>query len=207
VSRLGVDFFARDALAVAWDLIGVHIHSGDVVLRITEVEAYRWPDDTANHCRSGRTPRNAPMWGPPGRLYIYVCYGIHQMLNIVTGQEGEGTAVLVRAAEPVQGIETVRMRRGDRRGPVLLTGPGKVGAALGVDTRWCGHSVTEAGGVELHDGPPPSRYAVGPRVGVDYASPAHVSAPWRIADATTSWVSHRRTLYDAEYPCPGSTSR
>ena len=163
------DFCQRDALEVARDLLGKELWAGEVGLRITEVEAYRWPDDTANHCRAGRTKRNEPMWGPPGRAYVYLCYGLHQMLNVVTGEEGEGAAVLIRACAPLAGLETIRARRGDKRGPVLLTGPGKVGAALGVDRSWSHHALFEPGGLELCDGPAPGGVLVGPRVGIDYA--------------------------------------
>jgi DNA-3-methyladenine glycosylase len=78
-------FYARDALTVARALLGKQLRRGRVVLRITEVEAYRHPDDSASHCRMGKTPRNAPMWGPPGHAYVYLCYGIHQLLNLVCG--------------------------------------------------------------------------------------------------------------------------
>src|SRR6476646_9919401 len=90
-------FYARDALLVAEALLGMHLQRDGIVLRITEVEAYRHPNDSASHCRMGRTARNAPMWGPPGHAYVYLCYGIHCLLNLVTGQEGEGAAVLIRA--------------------------------------------------------------------------------------------------------------
>ena len=127
-------FYARDALVVAEELLGQHIHAGEIVLRITEVEAYR-PDDSASHCRMGKTARNAPMWGPPGHAYVYLCYGMHHMLNIVTNRDGEGAAVLIRACEPVRGLPLIEERRGACAGPALLTGPGKVGAALELDTR------------------------------------------------------------------------
>ena len=194
MSRLDIDFFQRDALEVAEDLLGKQLRREDVSLRITEVEAYRWPDDTANHCRAGRTARNAAMWGPPGRAYVYLCYGIHHLLNLVTHPEGQGAAVLIRACEPVEGLSTIQARRGGKRGPVLLTGPGKVGAALGLDTTWSHHPLTEAGGLEVWDGAPPEAILSGPRVGIDYASPEHVRAPWRLACADTPWVSARRTL-------------
>jgi DNA-3-methyladenine glycosylase len=144
-------FYARDALVVARDLLGKLLRRDEVVLRITEVEAYRHPNDTANHCRMGRTIRNAPMWGPAGHAYVYLCYGIHHMLNVVTDREDEGAAVLVRACEPVgragAGRATTRRdatRRSGRR-PALLTGPGKVGQALGLDTSWSGHPLFERG--------------------------------------------------------------
>ena len=100
-------FYVRDALDVALDLLGMWLVRDEVVLRITEVEAYRWPDDSASHCRAGRTSRNAAMWGGPARAYVDQCYGIHQMLNIVTNPDGQGAAVLIRGCEPVQGIRTV----------------------------------------------------------------------------------------------------
>jgi DNA-3-methyladenine glycosylase len=187
-------FFARDALDVAVDLVGRHLVHGDVVLRITEVEAYRFPGDTANHCRAGRTARNAPMWGPPGRAYVYLCYGIHQMLNLVTNRDDEGAAVLIRAAEPVAGLEIVQQRRGGMSGPALLAGPGRVGAALGLDASFNHHPLYEPGGLELREGTPPSTLLHGPRVGVDYASEADRLAPWRLAEAGSAWVSHRKTL-------------
>lgn len=186
-------FYARDALPVARDLVGKLIRRDDVVLRITEVEAYR-PGDTANHCRFGRTARNAPMWGAPGHAYVYIIYGVHPMLNLVTNDDGVGAAVLVRSCEPVAGIDTIRARRRGLDGPVLLTGPGKVGHALGLDTTWSHHPLFTPGGLEVRDGPPPDAVLVGPRVGVDYATPEDRAAPWRLAAAGTRWVSHRRTL-------------
>jgi len=184
-------FFARDALVVARDLLGKLLRRDEVVLRITEVEAYRHPNDTANHCRMGRTVRNAPMWGAAGHVYMYLCYGIHHMLNVVTDREGEGAAVLIRACEPVAGLAQIVRRRGTDRGdrPVLLTGPGKVGQALGLDTSWSGHPLFVADGLTLHDAPTVAATLAGPRVGIDFADPADVAAPWRLAVADSRWVS------------------
>jgi DNA-3-methyladenine glycosylase len=195
---LPASFFQRESLVVAQDLVGMVLHRDGVAVRITEVEAYRWPEDSANHCRVGRTSRNEAMWGTPGTTYIYVCYGMHQMLNIVTDRVGHGAAVLVRAAEPVAGLETIRARRRGMSGTALLAGPGRLGAALALDTSWCGHALFEPGGLELRQGTRPQRLAVGPRVGVDYAEPEHRDAPWRLADARSRWVSHRRTLMGTE---------
>jgi DNA-3-methyladenine glycosylase len=186
-------FYDRDALDVARDLIGCTITRDDVTLRITEVEAYRFPGDTANHARVGRTARNAPMWGPPGHAYVYLCYGLHHLLNFVTGPEGHAAAVLIRGCEPLAGLDTIRRRRSDLDGPSLLDGPGKVGQALGLTTAHSGtpldgsplsvHARTETPGL-LH----------GPRVGIDYATPSDRAAPWRIALAGSRWVGHRRSL-------------
>jgi DNA-3-methyladenine glycosylase len=187
-------FFERDVLSVARDLVGRHLRRGVVELRITEVEAYRWPGDTACHARSGLTPRNAPLWGPPGRAYVYLCYGLHNMLNIVTGPDGDAQAVLVRACEPVAGLATIRERRGHKDGRVLLTGPGKIGQALDLDTSWSHHELHRRGGLTVRDGQPAPRLLVDARVGIDYADPEHRVLPWRFAAADTEWVTHRATL-------------
>lgn len=193
-------FFARDVLEVAPALLGQVLWRDDVALRITEVEAYRWPGDTACHARSGRTERNAALWGPPGHAYVYLIYGMHSMLNIVTGADGEAQAVLVRACEPVEGLPVIQARRGGQArregkvGPPLLAGPGKVGQALALDTTWSGHPIYRPGGLVLCSGPAPAAIAVGPRVGIEYALPEHQALPWRFADAGSRWVTKRKEL-------------
>jgi DNA-3-methyladenine glycosylase len=189
-------FYERDALVVAEELLGQHIHHAGVVLRITEVEAYRHPGDTASHCRMGRTKRNAPMWGPGGHAYVYLCYGMHNMLNLVTGAEGEGAAVLIRACEPVRGHEIILERRkSESVKPVLLTGPGKVAAALGLDTTHTGLTLFRARGpLSVREGDMSSAIVRGPRVGIGYATPEHQAAPWRLAIGGSVWVSARRDL-------------
>lgn len=194
-SPLPLQFFARDVLEVAPALLGQHLVRDEVVLRITEVEAYRWPGDTACHARAGRTGRNDALWGPPGRAYVYLCYGIHSMLNVVTGADGEAQAVLVRACEPVLGLEVVRARRGAKTpGPSLLAGPGKVGQALGLDPGWSGHALHLPGGLTVCAGAAPAAVAVGPRVGIDFAEAEHRALPWRFADAGSRWVTRRAEL-------------
>jgi len=193
-------FYARDALLVARELVGcviVRRSAGlEVALRITETEAYRHPGDSANHCRAGRTPRNEPMWGPPGHAYVYLCYGMHSLLNLVTGREGEGAAVLIRSADLVSGDEIVRARRAIASSDVatLLAGPGKVGQALAVSPSTSGTRLFGGGPLAVHAGAPPEALLVGPRVGVDYAEPADRSAPYRFADAGSRVVSQPRTL-------------
>ena len=187
-------FYARDALDVARDVLGKELHHGEVIVRITEVEAYRWPHDTAGHCRFGETARTAPLFGPPGFAYVYLCYGIHWMLNLVCGPPGDGSAVLIRACEPVAGLELIRERRGNKSGPVLLTGPGKVASALAIDRSFNHHPLFARGGLELRDGAVPEALLAGPRVGIDFAAPEDRDAPWRLAIAGTPWVSERSTL-------------
>jgi DNA-3-methyladenine glycosylase len=174
-------------------LVGRHLRRDGVTLRITEVEAYLGPTDSAAHTRMGRTPRNAPMWGPAGHTYVYLCYGLHNMLNIVTGK-GEGTAVLIRSAEPVGGLDAICARRGGKQGTSLLTGPGKLGCALDLTTAWSGHALFKPGGLELLEGDPAERLVSGPRIGVDYARVKDIRARLRFADADSDWVTHRRKL-------------
>lgn len=193
-SPLPQSFFARDVLEVAPALLGQLLCRDEVALRITEVEAYRWPGDTACHARSGRTQRNEALWGPPGHAYVYLIYGIHSMLNIVTGADGNAQAVLVRACEPVEGLALVQERRGGKAGPQLLAGPGKVGQALALDTTWSGHPLHCPGGLMVCSGPAPPAIAVGPRVGIEYALPEHQALPWRFADAGSRWVTQRKDL-------------
>ncbi len=209
---LAPSFFDRDSLDVAHDLVGCVLACGEVAVRLTEVEAYRFEGtgpvtdaglgagDTANHARMGRTPRNAPMWGPPGHLYVYLCYGMHPMLNLVTGQEGHAAAVLLRAAEPVRGLDLVRARRAGRTarpdGPWLLDGPGKLARGLGITVAASGEPLGTTLAVSPRTHAP--ALATGPRIGIDYASPDDRAAPWRVADADSVWVSHRRGLVRVE---------
>ncbi len=183
-------FYLRPVEDVARDLLGSHLCRDGVVLRITEVEAYGGPEDSASHGRHGRTPRNAPMWEEGGRVYMYLCYGLHRMLNIVTGGAGACGAILVRACEPVAGLDQVLARRGmARAAPLLLAGPGRVAQALGLELDFSGHPLYEAGGLELREGPPPHRVAAGPRIGVEFAAPADRARPWRFVDADSRWQS------------------
>ncbi|KAG2305803.1 hypothetical protein Bca4012_085382 [Brassica carinata] len=184
------EFFQIDALDLAPRLLGKFLRRDNVVLRITEVEAYR-PNDSACHGRSGVTPRTAPIFGPGGHAYVYLCYGLHMMLNIVADKDGVGAAVLIRSCSPVTGLETIQERRGQKTDkPVLLNGPGKVGQALGLSTEWSHHPLYSPGGLEVLDGGEDvEKVLVGPRVGIDYALPEHVNALWRFAIADTPWIS------------------
>ncbi|MQM00245.1 hypothetical protein Taro_032975 [Colocasia esculenta] len=213
---LPAEFFLADALDLAPRLLGKLLRRDDVTLRITEVEAYR-PNDTACHGRFGVTARTAPLFGPGGHAYVYMCYGIHMMLNVVADKEGVGAAVLIRSCSPVTGLKTIQQRRGQKTDkPVLLAGPGKVGKALGLSTAWSSHPLyitgvlkptsvsylpctlgsfvlnsheVISGGLELLDGPAPEKVLVGPRIGIEYASPEHAAAPWRFAIADSPWIS------------------
>jgi DNA-3-methyladenine glycosylase len=163
--RVGEEFFARDATVVAPDLLNKVLAVDGCAGRIVEVEAYT-SDDPASHCYRGRTPRNAVMFGPAGRLYVYFSYGMHHCVNIVTGSNGDGQAVLLRAIEPVDGIPTMRARRGAVPDRSLTDGPGKLAQALGLD-------LSDNGRVaEVYDDglAPPPHPRIGPRVGITQAA-------------------------------------
>jgi DNA-3-methyladenine glycosylase len=190
-------FFQRPVEQLAPALLGCRIVRGPVVMTITEVEAYAGPEDSASHARFGVTQRNATMFGPGGHAYVYLCYGIHNMLNISADVAGRASAVLIRACEPVAGIEHIRVRRGgaargSKSDAALLTGPGKVGAALEVDPSWSGHPLYRKQDLYLVPGDPPAGVLVGPRVGIDYAAPADRARPWRFAAAASTCISHPR---------------
>ena len=195
MARVSRAFLQRDSLAVARELIGAELHSGDIRLRITETEAYRFPGDSANHCRMGRTPRNEPMWGRAGTAYVYLCYGVHHLLNVVTGEVGEGAAVLIRGAEVLAGEASVLERRGRaRKTRDLLAGPGKVGQALSLSTDVSGRDLLQGSDLSLRRGAQPVRILVGPRIGIGYASARDQRAPYRFADASLEGVSHPKLL-------------
>lgn len=180
---------------MARDLIGAFVIRDDVVLRITETEAYTGPDDTACHARSGKTARNASIFAKPGTVYVYLCYGIHHLLNVATDAEGIGAAVLIRACEPYAGEPTIRARRGNKRGPELTAGPGRVGQALGLDISWCFHDACDAGGLEFRTGSLPKQLLAGPRVGIDYAEDRDRLAPLRFADGQSTYVTAKKALH------------
>ena len=190
--RLPQRFYRGDVADVARRLIGVEIRRGEVRVRITEVEAYR-EDESACHAFRGETNRNSVMFGPPGRAYVYLCYGLHNMLNVVTS-EGVAAAVLIRACEPVAGLERIRERRGGRSGPVLLNGPGKVGQALDLQTTHTGTRLYVRGELELHAGRAPSGIVRGTRIGIDYALPRHRQLLWRFAEKGSRWVGRPEEL-------------
>lgn len=153
-------FFARPTAEVARDLLGKVLVSraGGFVTggRIAEVEAYLGADDPGSHAATkGITRRNATMYGPPGHAYVYFTYGNHHMLNLVTEPEGTAGAVLIRAIEPMMGVEVMARRRG-RGGHECTNGPGKVAAALGVTLEHNGSPLSPDGVLCCYDAPPPA---------------------------------------------------
>ncbi len=181
---------ARPAPEVAELLLGMFLVRVDArgrrVVRIVETEAYAGPEDRASHARAGRTARTAVMFGPPGRTYVYLVYGMHHCLNVVCGPEGQAAAVLIRAAELVEGVGLMRRARGgttsgDTR---LAAGPARLCRALEVERSLDGLDLLTderlrlavPQGARLREG---ERVAAGPRVGVTYAGPGWAERPWR----------------------------
>ena len=160
-----------------------------LVARIVETEAYQ-QDDPASHSFRGSTARNEVMFGPAGFLYVYFTYGMHFCMNVVTGRNGEGSAVLFRAAEPLDGLETMAARRGTEEPRLLCSGPARLTEALGVSRDMNGEDLVAGGNLWIAPGRrvPPGRVTVGPRVGISVG----VDAPWRFSETESPWVSRGR---------------
>jgi DNA-3-methyladenine glycosylase len=169
-------FYDRDPAVVARALLGASLmvrdELGAVGGRIVETEAYLSGHDPASHAAAGRTARTWHMFGPPGTAYVYRSFGLHWCLNAVTLEDGVGSAVLIRAIEPLVGIDRIRERRPlVRRDAQLTDGPGKLCAALGIDRRFDGASLTGASALTIAAGDPlpDDLVLVGPRVGLSKA--------------------------------------
>ena len=179
---LSRDFYNRPTLTVARELIGarlVRILDGvKLVGFITETEAYISEKDLACHAKAGRTPRTAVMYEEPGHAYVYFTYGNHWMLNVVTEREGFPAAVLIRAIQPIEGIEIMLERRSGRD----TLGPGKLTQAMGITKNENGVDLTRTTGglwIEVGVNVPNSRVTKGPRVGLNNTPEPWLSKPWR----------------------------
>jgi len=181
------DVLSGPVLEVAPRLLGAVLRSGDVAVRLTEVEAYDGPADPGSHAYRGRTPRNAVMFGPAGFLYVYFTYGMHHCCNVVTGPEGAPSAVLLRAGEVVTGVEVARSRRLRSTDRDLARGPARLCQALGIDLTDNGDDLT-SGPVTLTLGEPVTGVSTGPRVGLRGAP----DRPWRFWVAGDPTVSAYR---------------
>jgi len=177
--------FASEAHAVARELIGAMLLVDGVGGRIVETEAYD-REDPASHSFSGPTPRNQVMFGPPGRAYVYLSYGIHWCLNFVCRESGHGAGVLIRAIEPLQGIDAMRERRGMDDVKLLCAGPGRVGQALGVTHAMNGTRLDRRP-FRLLAREAPVRIVQGPRVGITKAA----DVPWRFGLQGSAFLSRR----------------
>ena len=195
MSRLDRGFFTRDVLTVARELLGqrlVRLVGGERLSgRIVEVEAYDGPDDQASHARPGRTERNASMYGPPGHAYVYFIYGMHYCLNAVAEPEGQPAAVLIRALEPLEGLQAMRQRRGGRARTTLTSGPARLCQALAIDRRFDGVDLCAGEGlltIEADQIAPTCSVETSRRVGVRGDETA-VNAPWRFYIVDNPYVS------------------
>ncbi|RLC98955.1 MAG: DNA-3-methyladenine glycosylase [Chloroflexi bacterium] len=196
MGNLTRDFFARDTLTVARELLGqrlVRVLDGVRLSgRIVEVEAYVGEDDQASHARPGRTRRNAPMFGPPGHAYVYFIYGMHHCLNAVTEREGYPAAVLIRALEPLEGFEEMRALRSGRPDVQLTSGPARLCQALAIDRQFDGADMCASDAslfIERGGAVPDDDVVTGPRIGVR-GDEAALTAPWRFYIRDSRYVSH-----------------
>jgi DNA-3-methyladenine glycosylase len=188
--RLGADFFDRSVHTVARELVGCRLFFAAVGGTIVETEAYE-REDPASHSYVGLTERTKVMFGPPGRAYVYLSYGIHSLLNFVCEAEGDAAAVLIRALEPTQGLDEMHERRPAARSDLdLCSGPGKLTEALGV---------TLAENADRLDRDPfrllgpegdPPEVVTSPRIGITKA----VERPWRFSAAGSAYVSRPKPV-------------
>jgi DNA-3-methyladenine glycosylase len=175
--------FLRDSHEVAFMLIGATLLVDGVGGRIVETEAYD-REDPASHSFSGPTPRNEAMFGPPGRAYVYRSYGIHWCLNFVCREEGHGAGVLIRAIEPLFGLELMQSRRGLEEPRLLCSGPGRAGQALGITLELNGRRLDRTP-FELRSASQPVPVVRGPRIGISKAVDVH----WRFGLAGSRFLS------------------
>lgn len=186
---MSFDFLQANVVQVARQLLGCELlltdQKGTVRLKIVETEAYH-QTDAASHSYKGKTPRTEVMFGPAGFLYVYFTYGMHYCMNVATGPAGEGSAVLIRAAEPLEGDYILRQNRPGKNGVELTNGPAKLCQALGVNTGWSGH--------DLHNKPlqlvpklqlSDAQIVQTTRVGISQAQ----EKPWRFYIRDNAYVS------------------
>jgi DNA-3-methyladenine glycosylase len=188
--RLGVEFFSGSVHEIAPALIGCRLLFDGVGGVIVEVEAYE-REDPASHSFVGLTPRTKIMFGPPARAYVYLSYGIHQLLNFVCEPEGEAAAVLIRALEPTTGLDLMHHRRPAARSDLdLCSGPGKLTMALGVSLAQNGDRLDQDPFLLLPPEGDPPAVVTSPRIGITKA----VEKPWRFTASGSPYVSKPRPV-------------
>ncbi|WLD92468.1 DNA-3-methyladenine glycosylase [Alkalihalobacillus sp. AL-G] len=199
--KLSKSFYEQPTLQLAKELLGKEViyesENGQVGGRIVEVEAYKGPEDKAAHSFGGRrTTRTEIMFGPPGFIYMFLIYGMHNCFNIVSGPEGKPEAILIRAIEPTIGVETMLQNRfpnvhtfKNSHLKTLTNGPGKLCKALGITMKQYGWSLTNSPvmvteGTDVYE----SEISIGPRINIDYAG-EHIHLPWRFWITDNAFVS------------------
>ena len=198
LSPLPVEFYEQPVVDAARALLGMRLvrclvsESGSARLSgiISETEAYEGESDLACHARAGRTPRTETMYGPPGRAYIYFIYGMHWMLNAVTGPVGFPAAVLIRAILPEEGLDEMARRRARTPMREWTSGPAKLCKALGIDRTQNGVDLTDPSGplwIAQGAAVPDGAVITGPRVGIDSVPEPWRSKPWRFQIDLQSW--------------------
>jgi DNA-3-methyladenine glycosylase len=189
--RLGTEFFARSVHRVARELVGCRLFFEGVGGTIVETESYE-RDDPACHAYVGLTDRTEVLFGPPGRAYVYLSYGIHRLLNAVAEPEGEAAAVLIRALEPTAGLAAMRARRGERPDVELCSGPGKLTEALGIGLERNGADLGRDPFLLVAPDRPVPAVVTGPRIGITKAA----ERPWRFCAAGSRFVSRPKPPTD-----------
>jgi DNA-3-methyladenine glycosylase len=191
-------FYDRPTLTVARELLGAilcrRVDGVTLRARIVETEAYVGEGDLACHARAGRTPRTDPLYGQPGMAYVYLTYGMHHLLNAVTEPEGKPAAVLIRAAEPLEGIAFMEEARGIRTPHLISSGPARLAQAFGLDLEWnrvdlCGQDLW----IEPGDPVPSRSVDTSPRIGCQNCPEPWASIPWRYYVADSRHVTPGRS--------------
>ncbi len=201
--RLPRDFFAQPTVKVARQLLGCVLvriektngHSQRVSGIITETEAYCGEEDLGCHAKAGRTKRTAVMYGPPGHAYIYFTYGNHWLFNCITQAEGEPHAVLIRAIQPLDGLDLIAKRRRGQPEARWTDGPGKLTKALALDGKYNGTDLTASKAIifiEAGKPIPDSLVTIGPRIGLYTVPEPWISKPWRFLAALPKKFEEKR---------------
>ena len=192
--KLPRPFYQQPTIEVARQLIGKYLvrkhPDGTTAGRIVESEAYIGPEDKACHASRGRTPRTEIMFGRAGHAYIYLIYGFHYMLNIVTEKEDFPAAVLIRAVEPLEGIQLMQARRRTEKLHNLASGPGKLCEAFAIDRTLNGDDICGKILYVEDRGEPAPKIVAGPRIGVDYADKWKLK-PWRFLVRGNGFISRQ----------------
>lgn len=194
--KLPLSFYQRsDVVKIARELLGkvLYTNTNGIITggTIVETEAYSWKERGCHAFGARKTQRNAVMFGQGGHAYVYLCYGMHNLFNIVTNKEGVADAVLIRALEPVEGVAEMKLRRHGIRNEFHLTsGPGKLTKALGIDRKWNGKFLLddevwiEQGTLKITG----QKIEASPRIGIDYAG-EDAKLPWRFTIKGNTWIS------------------